>query len=107
MTVTSGFPARSTPPIRSTTAPIEHAALHSPEFIKFSEGKRAKKVIVVPGRLVNIVSLGGRVALLGGGMAGVAAAWELSRPGWRERFDGLVRKAALRSALEHLLPLEQ
>ncbi|MES3013427.1 MAG: leucine--tRNA ligase [Pseudomonadota bacterium] len=35
---------------------IEHAALHSPDFIKFSEGKRAKKVIVVPGRLVNIVT---------------------------------------------------
>ena len=34
---------------------IEHAALHSPEFIKFAEGKRAKKVIVVPGRLVNVV----------------------------------------------------
>ena len=34
---------------------IEHAALHSPDFIKFSEGKRPKKVIVVPGRLVNIV----------------------------------------------------
>ena len=34
---------------------IEHAALHSPEFIKFSEGKRAKKVIIVPGRLVNVV----------------------------------------------------
>jgi leucyl-tRNA synthetase len=34
---------------------IEHAALHSPEFIKFAEGKRAKKVIIVPGRLVNVV----------------------------------------------------
>jgi leucyl-tRNA synthetase len=34
---------------------IEHAALHSPDFIKFSEGRRAKKVIVVPGRLVNVV----------------------------------------------------
>ncbi len=34
---------------------IEHAALHSPDFIKFAEGKRPKKVIVVPGRLVNIV----------------------------------------------------
>jgi leucyl-tRNA synthetase len=34
---------------------IEAAALKSPEFIKFAEGKRAKKVIVVPGRLVNIV----------------------------------------------------
>ena len=34
---------------------IEHAALRSPDFIKFAEGKRPKKVIVVPGRLVNIV----------------------------------------------------
>jgi leucyl-tRNA synthetase len=34
---------------------IEAAALHSPDFIKFSEGKRPKKVIVVPGRLVNVV----------------------------------------------------
>jgi leucyl-tRNA synthetase len=34
---------------------IETAALKSPDFIKFSEGKRPKKVIVVPGRLVNIV----------------------------------------------------
>ena len=34
---------------------IEHAATHSPDFIKFAEGKRPKKVIVVPGRLVNIV----------------------------------------------------
>ena len=34
---------------------IEAAALRSPDFIKFAEGKRAKKVIVVPGRLVNIV----------------------------------------------------
>ncbi|MBC8058348.1 MAG: leucine--tRNA ligase [Rhizobiales bacterium] len=34
---------------------IEAAALKSPEFIKFSEGRRAKKVIVVEGRLVNIV----------------------------------------------------
>jgi leucyl-tRNA synthetase len=34
---------------------IEVAALKSPEFAKFSEGKRAKKVIVVPGRLVNVV----------------------------------------------------
>ena len=34
---------------------IEHAALLSPDFIKFSEGKRPKKVIVVPGRLVNVV----------------------------------------------------
>ena len=34
---------------------IEAAALHSPDFLKFADGKRAKKVIVVPGRLVNIV----------------------------------------------------
>ncbi len=34
---------------------IEATALKSPEFIKFAEGKRARKVIVVPGRLVNIV----------------------------------------------------
>ena len=34
---------------------IEAAALKSPDFIKFAEGKRAKKVIVVPGRLVNVV----------------------------------------------------
>jgi leucyl-tRNA synthetase len=34
---------------------IEAAALKSPEFIKFAEGKRPKKVIIVPGRLVNVV----------------------------------------------------
>ncbi|HWI10710.1 MAG TPA: leucine--tRNA ligase, partial [Burkholderiaceae bacterium] len=34
---------------------IEVTALKSPDFIKFAEGKRAKKVIVVPGRLVNVV----------------------------------------------------
>jgi leucyl-tRNA synthetase len=34
---------------------IEAVALKSPDFIKFSEGKRPKKVIVVPGRLVNVV----------------------------------------------------
>jgi leucyl-tRNA synthetase len=34
---------------------IEAAALKSPDFIKFAEGKRPKKVIVVPGRLVNVV----------------------------------------------------
>ena len=34
---------------------IEAAALKSPDFIKFSEGKRPKKVVVVPGRLVNVV----------------------------------------------------
>ena len=34
---------------------IESAALATPEFTKFADGKKAKKVIVVPGRLVNIV----------------------------------------------------
>ena len=36
-------------------AVIEAAALASADFAKFSEGKPAKKVIVVPGRLVNVV----------------------------------------------------
>jgi leucyl-tRNA synthetase len=36
-------------------ATIEAAALASPEFARFSEGKAAKKVVVVPGRLVNVV----------------------------------------------------
>ncbi len=34
---------------------IEQAALASPEAQKYMEGKPAKKVVVVPGRLVNIV----------------------------------------------------
>ncbi|MEO8080830.1 MAG: leucine--tRNA ligase [Caldimonas sp.] len=36
-------------------AAIEAAALASPEFHKFAEGRHAKKIVVVPGRLVNIV----------------------------------------------------
>ncbi|MDE2432831.1 MAG: class I tRNA ligase family protein, partial [Burkholderiales bacterium] len=36
-------------------AAIEAAALASEDFAKFSEGKQPKKVIVVPGRLVNVV----------------------------------------------------
>jgi uncharacterized protein with NAD-binding domain and iron-sulfur cluster len=31
----------------------------------------------------------GRVAILGGGMAGLSAAWRLSTPGWRERFESI------------------
>jgi leucyl-tRNA synthetase len=34
---------------------IEAAALASPEFIRFSAGKPARKVVLVPGRLVNVV----------------------------------------------------
>ncbi|MEO8154094.1 MAG: leucine--tRNA ligase [Rhizobacter sp.] len=36
-------------------ATIEAAALANPEFIKFAEGKAPKKIIVVPGRLINVV----------------------------------------------------
>jgi leucyl-tRNA synthetase len=36
-------------------ARVEAAALATPEFAKFAEGRHAKKVIVVPGRLVNVV----------------------------------------------------
>jgi leucyl-tRNA synthetase len=34
---------------------IEAAALASPEFLRFADGRPAKKVVVVPGRLVNVV----------------------------------------------------
>jgi leucyl-tRNA synthetase len=34
---------------------IEAAALASPDFLRFAEGKPAKKVVIVPGRLVNVV----------------------------------------------------
>lgn len=42
-------------PAGADKATIEQAALAAPEFEKFGEGKPAKKVIVVPGRLVNVV----------------------------------------------------
>ena len=32
---------------------------------------------------------GGRVAILGGGIAGLSTAWRLSEPGWRDRFDSI------------------
>jgi leucyl-tRNA synthetase len=34
---------------------IEATALDSPDFHKFAEGKAPKKIIIVPGRLINIV----------------------------------------------------
>ncbi|MEO6895992.1 MAG: class I tRNA ligase family protein, partial [Caldimonas sp.] len=34
---------------------VEQAALNSPEFYRFSEGRAVRRVVVVPGRLVNIV----------------------------------------------------
>ncbi len=42
-------------PADATHAVIEAAALAAPEFARFAEGKPARKVIVVPGRLVNVV----------------------------------------------------
>ncbi|KLI06108.1 amine oxidase [Mycolicibacterium conceptionense] len=32
---------------------------------------------------------GGKVAILGGGMAGLSTAWRLSEPGWRDRFESI------------------
>jgi uncharacterized protein with NAD-binding domain and iron-sulfur cluster len=36
-----------------------------------------------------MIRSGGKVAILGGGMAGLSAAWRLSEPGWRNRFDSI------------------
>ncbi len=44
-----------TVPTGADKAAIEAAALASPEVAKFAEGRKPKKVIVVPGRLVNVV----------------------------------------------------
>jgi uncharacterized protein with NAD-binding domain and iron-sulfur cluster len=32
---------------------------------------------------------GGKVAILGGGVAGLSTAWRLSEPGWRDRFESI------------------
>ncbi len=42
-------------PADASHAAIEAAALAAPEFARFAEGRPARKVIVVPGRLVNVV----------------------------------------------------
>ena len=42
-------------PAEADKAAIEAAAKASPDFEKFSECKSPKKIIIVPGRLVNIV----------------------------------------------------
>ncbi|MFN3302952.1 MAG: leucine--tRNA ligase [Roseateles sp.] len=42
-------------PASADKAAIEAAALANPEFAKFSEGRAPKKVVIVPGRLVNVV----------------------------------------------------
>jgi leucyl-tRNA synthetase len=44
-----------TVPAEADRAAIEAAALASPEFAKYGEGRPARKVVVVPGRLVNVV----------------------------------------------------
>ena len=42
-------------PATADRAAIEAAALAHPDFLRFAEGRPAKKVVVVPGRLVNLV----------------------------------------------------
>ena len=42
-------------PAGADKAAIEATAAASPEVEKFSEGRTPKKIIVVPGRLVNVV----------------------------------------------------
>jgi leucyl-tRNA synthetase len=42
-------------PAHADHAAIEAAALASPEFARFGAGKPARKVVIVPGRLVNVV----------------------------------------------------
>jgi leucyl-tRNA synthetase len=42
-------------PSAADRAAIEAAALAHPDFLRFAEGKPPKKVVVVPGRLVNVV----------------------------------------------------
>ncbi|MDT5011854.1 MAG: hypothetical protein QOH57_3471 [Mycobacterium sp.] len=37
----------------------------------------------------HVKPTGGKVAILGGGMAGLTAAWRLSEPGWRDRFEAI------------------
>jgi leucyl-tRNA synthetase len=40
---------------KAERADIEAAAVASPDFAKFAEGRAPKKIIIVPGRLVNVV----------------------------------------------------
>jgi leucyl-tRNA synthetase len=42
-------------PAQADRGTIEAAALQHPEFIRFSDGRPVKKIVVVPGRLVNVV----------------------------------------------------
>jgi leucyl-tRNA synthetase len=43
-------------PAQADKAAIEAAAASSPETLRFTEGRPLRKVIVVPGRLVNVVA---------------------------------------------------
>ena len=43
-------------PATADRAAIEAAALAHPDFVRFAEGRAAKKVVIVPGRLVNVVA---------------------------------------------------
>ncbi len=43
-------------PSAADSRQIEAAAVASPEFARFGEGRAPKKVVVVPGRLVNVVA---------------------------------------------------
>jgi leucyl-tRNA synthetase len=40
---------------KAERAAIEAAATASPDFARFAEGRAPKKIIIVPGRLVNVV----------------------------------------------------
>ena len=42
-------------PAGASRTVIEAAALASPDFLRFADGRAAKKVVIVPGRLVNVV----------------------------------------------------
>ena len=64
------------PPGAYSAASATRAATHGSAYVIYLDGL---SVVVGGGRR--------RVAVLGGGMAGVATAWELSRPGWEERFE--------------------
>jgi len=44
-----------TVPAGADNAAVEAAARASPEVLKFTDGKPVKRVIVVPGKLVNVV----------------------------------------------------
>ncbi len=49
---------RITVPVDADKASIEHAALHDDNVQRFVDGKEIKRVIVVPGKLVNVVVAG-------------------------------------------------